>query len=275
MVLEENDVFEEEIEDAGGAQEDEYDISDPGEESEEIEEPEESKDSEEPEGPDEEQIERAIELGFSMDGAKALKPEELSRILERAEQAAGKQKAEPEDEDNDIPDLDEDEFDEDVVSAWSAMKGEVTRLRKQLNDYEQRARTQENAKVIESFDGLIDGLGDDYHDVFGEGKAKKGSTELENRMEVLREMDFNLTVAKQAGRKMSFEDAFRRSVSYLHPEKTQVEARKNIRRDLERRQTTLTGRPGSRRSKEYSSPEEAAAAKIAEKMRMWNINDED
>lgn len=186
--------------------------------------------------------------------------------------------------------LDEDMLDPDVVKTLKGMNDhyesrlaqlEAQRLKDQetieslssgLSAQQKRAQAVAQAEFEDRFDGMVEGLGAEFHDLLGTKKGpdlEKGSDHWNNRREILKQMDvLHAGYQKISPDNIPSEKAlFDKSVRIVFADKTQAIARKKISSALSGRSKLFSSRPSARKGTESKTPEDRAKAAIAAKLR--------
>lgn len=149
-------------------------------------------------------IERAVRAGLSMSDAKGITDNAvLNRLVDRLEadsqsklagdeKPAGEEKSE-EDLLSKIPDLDPDEYDEDIVTAMSSLKDVVKQQQELISSLRQdkdgAEQSQKDREFTSWIDGQFAGLGKDYESTFGKGGiAGLGGDSHANRVKLARHL---------------------------------------------------------------------------------------
>ena len=153
--------------------------------------------------PDEAQLARAVKAGVPLE--KAIEIEDagkLEKMIRVAEAANGKSddgesggSEETDDPLAGIPELDPEEFDEDLVKVTNGLRDVIKKQHEELKSF--RARQEKSVeqdsieKNTQAFDNIVSGM-DEYRDVLGEGTVNTVSKEffaarakLAHRVEVL------------------------------------------------------------------------------------------
>lgn len=203
-------------------------------------------------GPDDDTIERAVRLGFSMKEAREIgSTEALKAVCDKLERANAAKSAEtkpndgkddkPEDE-VEIPDLDPEEWDEAIVKGWSTMKSAI----KQLREENKALRSAgESAQKDASFNRRLEGLGDGYRDAFGVGSEKPTSEQIATREKVRQKFDILNAGYKAAGIEAKPDEVFSEAVRMVVGDKP---AEQDRRQRLEERKALAINRPAHERT---------------------------
>ncbi len=203
-------------------------------------------------GPDDDTIERAVRLGFSMKEAREIgSTEALKAVCDKLERANAAKPAEskpndgkdgkPEDE-VEIPDLDPEEWDEAIVKGWSTMKSAI----KQLREENKALRSAgESAQKDASFNRRLEGLGDSYRDAFGVGSEKPTSEQIATREKVRQKFDILNAGYKAAGIEAKPDEVFSEAVRMVVGDKP---AEQDRRQRLEERKALAINRPAHERT---------------------------
>lgn len=160
----------------------------------------------------EEQLFQAAQLGLTLDDVRGLNSNELATAIRVAEKLkpADSSNAEPEDKKEDdsffkpisLDDMGLDEYDEDTQNLVKGLQtqfnenmermAETLKQTQQTLTQSQEATMQQNqAQFYNWFDKQVEGLGEDWNDVFGgdPDMLQQGSPEVQNRIKVIEEMD--------------------------------------------------------------------------------------
>ncbi len=169
-------------------------------------------------------IERAVKAGISMADAKAFtSPEALERVcgmLEGKPERESKSADGKDENETDevvalldgIPDLDPENYDDNIVAGFKAMKSVI----KRLSDDNKELRQSGSRQEVDWLDSQIQGLGEDYADVVGsgaKGSLQAGSPEAVKRAEIERKFKVLEAGYKAAGEEASRESVFKEAVS--------------------------------------------------------------
>jgi hypothetical protein len=233
-------------------------------------------------------IERAVRAGMSLADAKGMSEDTLGRVVEQFEtlnSKASKDDVDSEDEVDPveemlskIPDLDPEEYSEDVVSAFSGMKELIKTQNDRLKEIEngsgdsdEVARTQRANEFMGWFDGQVSGLGSDYEEVLGKGGMRELSDTnmLKARDKVALHMDRIEQDIRAEGKQLpSREDVFKQAVESAFPNKLKeikdaekaAKAAERSKRVLHQPRDNDSGKFISAESTEESRTEEAIDA---------------
>lgn len=184
-----------------------------------------------------------------------------------------------------IPDLDAKEFDPAIVNGWNAMKTLVKSQREALErsqkDSQERDRSikslsdfvaqQQREQAEARFDKMIDGLGDNYHELFGKGAGNgldpKGE-HIGNRRK-LAESVYALALGySQMGKRVPAEpELFKRALGAAFGDRAETLAQKKIAEKVQKQRSQFIGRPTHREGAEALTPYQRAVRKVSEKIR--------
>ncbi len=205
-----------------------------------------------PEGPDDDTIERAVRLGFSMKEAREIgSTEALKAVCDKLERAnaAKPTEAKPTDgkdgkpeEEAEIPDLDPEEWDEAIVKGWSAMKSTIKRQQEEIKALRSAG---ESAQKDASFNRRLEGLGNGYREAFGVGSEKPTSEQIATREKVRQKFDILNAGYKAAGVEIKPDEVFSEAVRMVVGDKP---AEQDRRQKLEERKALAINRPAHERT---------------------------
>jgi len=205
---------------------------------------------------DEALLERAVRAGLTLADANNMPDDQsLSNVIGRVEAAKQRRQKVPKEKQetdllSEIPDLDPEEYPEEVISAFKGLKGAVSEQQKTIKALTQSQQNQQQAAIVarneeftEWFDGQVKDLGKDYIDTLGEGDYKSltaKETKLA-RNKVIRYMDHVHNDAKAEGRKApNDEDTFKLAVEKAFPDKTnKIKGRKITKKAAARSRQVL------------------------------------
>ena len=176
-------------------------------------------------------LERAIKAGMSLADAKAVSNSAaLENIISRMEGnesqddggvAGAEDKADDEDLLSKIPDLDPDEYPEEVVETFKMMKSVLKEQQEKISSLTGSQQSDEGQQFIAWFDSEINGLGDDFTEVFGNvDSGSISETQVEARKKVARHMDLVVQDLRADGKQIpSDRDILRMAVDSAFPER--------------------------------------------------------
>jgi len=222
----------------------------------------EDEDGEETPVADDALIERAVRAGISLADAKVTPVESLGRIVGQME-AAGKKSgeddssevAEEEDPFDKLPDLDPEEYSEEVVSTFAFMKEQLKSQRDEIKAMQGSKQESSEAADVEAgnafigwFDGEVAGLGAEYEDVLGKGGMKSLSDEGQAlaRNKIARHMDLVAEDFKSEGKQApSRDEAFKLAVKSAFPDKANEITGKETAKKAAARSNRVINQPRS------------------------------
>jgi len=226
-------------------------------------------------------LERAVKAGLALADAKAFggDPDALERLVTRLESsppAAGKtdgkddDKQESEEKDllAEVPDLNPDQYDEDVVKAFAAVKAAmkqqqefIGKLRKQVADADADSR---NTWI----DDEVGKLGKDFKDVFGDGAASglPAGKQKAARDKLQRSIEFVQAEAKADGKSLPRSEAFKRALAIGFDDKIKALKGATAKEAAARRSATAINHPRTTSGK-FSRDSEEAPGNIRERMK--------
>jgi len=236
-------------------------------------------------------MEKASKYGFSPEDVKSFgKPEALTAAIATIEKKLAdvgeRQKNETTDTDTtekdaaallkEIEDLNTEEFDEKLAKTINTMKQNLVGLvetNKQLMEDRQR---RDYEQTLTQIDGLFDGLGDTYADLFGKDKPSKladNSPERKNVSKVLGYFDSLQQLAKQDGESLSEKELLERAMLAAFPEKVKTIARKEIESKVKKRSDSKIPRPNASTDKQELKPgPELAKRNLIDRLRKMGID---
>ena len=185
---------------------------------------------------------------------------------------AAETETKPEDE---IPDLNPDSYDPELVEAWDKMKGQLKDLTEQNAQLVQVNGRRQFDEFLGWFDQRIGQLGESYEDVFGKGASgglATDSQEYKSRDRLIEVMEGLSPVYGDKGR----EELFQRALKAEHGDRADENARKKIAGKLGKRQTQLTNRARNRaRATRTEKPKDAAVSFAAKFMAEKGVTHEE
>ena len=206
-----------------------------------------------------------IEAEILADDVKREAENKVKAEAEAKVKAEAEKKAETDDEKPYDCGLDPEEFDEGYIKAVNKLGQENQDARKALKSENDELRTviaqQGNQRYTDWLDSKINGLGEDFHEVFGEGEIEDiepASEQFENRQKLASRMALVSKTYQKLGKPApSKTKLFKMAVSYLH--KNIVNKSKNEAETTEKlaaRARQSIG-PGSKKSSALSAEETA------------------
>ena len=163
--------------------------------------------------------------------------------------------------------LDPDVYDPEIITTinginehyskqFEAMQGQLVQAQGALN-------RQQALQFEQQFDGYIDGLGDGYKDVLGEGRGAemdKTSETFKNRVKLLDEMETIAAGCSRTGKQVPpYNELFDKALASVFKDKQKEIVRKEISSKLGKRQ--IIARPSQRRGGNVD-PESAARSYV-------------
>ena len=207
-------------------------------------------DKEEPAPIPDELLTRAVKAGMSLTDALDFQDAEA---LERNLSLFGGE-AKPKDDSTDdsdvdpfdsIPDLDPEEYDENIVNGFKTMKDIIRSQQAKIDGLNMKG--EESLSSL--FDKRVDGLSDSYLDAVGRGKLNSGSPQAVKR-EALRNMcDILESGYKAKGQEISSNEVFEQAVGVILSAETQAETIKVKGDKLNKRENLHTVRPDGKKTK--------------------------
>jgi hypothetical protein len=144
-------------------------------------------------------------------------------------------------------------------------ESKVAALEAQLQAITGRFAAEDAARVTEQFDTFLNGLGEEYQDLFGKGTARDlrpDAPEFTNRQKLFQEMETLRWVDEVAKRKpMSVSQLAQRALLMLHGDRLKTTARKEVLKKVSQQRNTAVERP-SQRTTRHKTGVEAAIARI-------------
>lgn len=187
-------------------------------------------------------LERAIRAGLSFDDARAVSdPSALARIVERMESATGSREPEekaPEDDEVEIPDLDEGEYPSDLLAAFNGLKNMILKQKEVI-------KSLSTAPSRSLDDAQYAALGSEYAGVFGSGEysALPEGPQKAARDRMKKYIEFVKSDAKASGKQLSDKDAFDRALEFGFPDVSKKAKGLAAKKVAESRMKRVVNRP--------------------------------
>jgi len=154
-----------------------------------------------------------------------------------------------------------------LLSDQAAKIARLENSTKSQSEQQQQAAARQHEATL---DGLFDGLGDEYQDVYGKGPLRQladDSPAAKARVEASREIAALRIADAIAGRpEDSVPNLFKRAIRSLHPDKIVATERKKIEREVQKRKDNAVYR-ASGSHKGDLSPRQIAAMKVEKRYR--------
>jgi len=226
---------------------------------------------------DDETLQRAVDAGMKLKDAKAFKGnksglENVIALLESRSAAKPTEdrevaKAKAEDE---LPDLDPNEYDEKVVAHFKALKAQRAKDDERIAALEQQLHQQKVESAEEWFDGQIKDLGEDFEAVLGKGTVKDiafGSAAFKKRGEIAERMEVLANGYIASGKPVPSDKAlFDESVKIVLEKEIKAADERKLASKLEKRAGQHIARAGGSATKPRKSAEEEVISEIDEKI---------
>lgn len=236
-------------------------------------------------------VTRAVRAGLSLNEAQSFTDAEaLTGIVEKLESAQQSaengQQQEGESQENqaeedplaDLPELNEEEYDPDVAKLVNGLKNVVRQQNetiKNLQNPNQQGEQQQEGQQQEGqnnqqgqqqaedntqwFDNQVNNLGDDYKQIFGEGKVDDldpNSAEFQRRAELADRMNDLLAGYQANGKNVSYDAVFNEAIE---------DVAGKVQQQLAQRSEQHSNRPGTTRAQPQKDPEDETADLIDQK----------
>jgi len=217
---------------------------------------------------DDDLIAAAEQMGIKPEVAKQLPEEALRKLVGRAEEkpAEGKEEAETKEEDEEFELTFEDpDLAPEIVEKLKALNKHYSAKVKALNGNVKQLvgyiQAQERAAFEMRFDAWVEGLGDGFKPVLGEGRGYKmprDSKEFRNRIKVLEKMD--QLIAGSKVQNPDHEKIFHEAVNAVFGDRIRKQTEDKLAASVKKRQGQMLSRPthrptGTKRSAEAEAKE--------------------
>ena len=227
---------------------------------------------------------RAVEVGFLLADARAFQSEAaLERniaVVERASEIRreqlGEEEEAPADPFADLPKLDPENYDPEVIKMFDAMKGELVQQRERLQGFEdQQTETSQVAQqavaqeIEQWFDKQVEGLGEDFSGALGTGShaaMDRGSSQFTAREEIADQIGVLHAGYEAQGKKAPARDQlFKSAARMVLMDRYQELHDEKLSGKLEKQSSQHLQRAGGKKATATLSPEEEAAQAIDDK----------
>ena len=179
----------------------------------------------------------------------------------------------------DLPELDSEQVEPEVIKALNALKKEITSQRKELQDLRTHQNDAVNLnqqaaahEVEQWFDGEVARLGDDFSEALGEGghgSLTPGSSQFAKREEIAGSMAVTLAGHKAMGREPPSRDVlFQTAVRSVPHDEFANRGSKKVADMLRKSSGQHIQRPSGQTSKNSQSPDDETAAMLDRKFKM-------
>jgi hypothetical protein len=230
-------------------------------EEEEVGEEEEQDDPEQSAEVSDDLLTRAVRAGLSLKEAREIgSPAALERTVQILEERTGggdstdegegadeEEEADPLDA---IPDLDPEEYDENIVKGFKTLKDLVREQRETISKLSENGRQAEGQDMTDWFDGRVSGLDRELTKVLGKGTRREidpGGDEFAARAKLAEQVQVLASGYESRGIQKSRDELFDEAVRIAFPDEFKQSEQRKVSEKLGKRERQLTSRPGNRR----------------------------
>ena len=220
---------------------------------------------------------RAVKRGMSLSDARDFgTPESLEKALNLLDSndPQSDSRGEEQEEEFNLPKLDPEEYDEDVIKLMEARDEVITKQRDELKEIRQlleqqgeQMRASQEERFYDQVDDAFSSMAG-WKDVIGTGdrfSLGEDSAELKNRVQILEEFNVLQEADAKAGRSTAFKKQMEKAAKNVFSDHANKVERARIKANAKRRDKSKINRPRSDRDTRMS-PEDAAVAAVRRRL---------